>query len=112
MNDRGRIAGLRDRFSDGAFAGTDAVVWEDGTTSAIALGEGSIGYAAMRVNEHGEVTGMRWTPDARIAAFFGRAGNPEFWSLGGASTRPAAINKQGQVVGEGQTPVGETRAFF
>jgi probable HAF family extracellular repeat protein len=118
INARGQVVGVQSRFVPAPPPGnpilvTDAVLWENGTRTIIAAGDAVSFYRAERINDRGEVSGTHIALGMFGVEnpFFWRAGSMQEWNLGGISSKSVAMNKYGQVVGEGRSPVGELHGF-
>lgn len=122
INELGQVAGV----SDTASGDEHAFLWQRGRMTDL----GTLGGSWSRVitpdpgvppvlgtdemlNEWGHVVGVSQTATGEEHAFLWRHGRIiDLGTLGGPSSRPAAINEWGQVVGEAQTADGAWHAFL
>ena len=112
LNARGQVIGIEFKFVPGPYI-VDAILWENGARTVIAAGDESSYYRVERINDRGEISGthvFRNGFDVKNP-FLWRNGSIQEWNLGGASSKSMAMNKYGQVVGEGRTAVGELHGF-
>jgi len=112
LNARGQVIGIEFKFVPGPYI-IDAILWENGARIVIAAGDESSYYRVERINDRGEISGTHVFRNGFDVQnpFFWRDGSIQEWNLGGASSKSMAMNKYGQVVGEGRTPVGELHGF-
>jgi probable HAF family extracellular repeat protein len=118
LNERGQVVGLESRGVPApppfyTSVVDDAFLWGNGTKTIIAAGDVLSTYQAWKINDRGEVSGthVAGPRPGVMYAFFWRDGSMQEWNLGGISLKTTAMNKNGQVVGEGMTAVGETHGY-
>ena len=112
LNNRGQVVVTQESFVE---PGIPAYLWEAGSRTPIVHPPGSAGFLrADRINDHGEVSGTRWTfPGTGFAdnnPFFWRDGVLTEWNEAATTSQSNAMNRFGQVVGESTTALG-TRGF-
>jgi len=102
LNARGQVVGVELKVQPNSSFVYDAILWENGNRTIIAAGDADSTYAPLQINDRGEVSGEHNFPRAFGAtyAFFWSDGGIQEWNLGGIALTAAAMNEQGQVVGE------------
>jgi len=118
LNARGQVVGIESRFVPVppprySTIITDAILWDGGTRRLIAAGDDSTYYRAARLDDRGEVSGNRIVVGmfGMSNPFYWRDGRLQEWNLGGSASTSTAMNRYGQVVGEGRTLAGELHGF-
>jgi probable HAF family extracellular repeat protein len=91
----------------------DAILWDNGTRTIIAAGDGASYYRVERINDRDEISGTHVFRNGFDVQnpFFWRDGSMQEWNLGGATSQSTSMNKYGQVVGDGRTSIGELHGF-
>lgn len=113
MNASGQVVGIELRILPNGGIVHDAILWENGNRTIIAVGDADSSYFPLQINDRGEVSGEHVFPHLfeGTVPFFWRDGSFEEWDLGGFGLSAAAMNQDGQVVGEWKSSAGGIRGY-
>lgn len=101
LNTRGDVVGFEFSF---ATTTSTIVLWSAGSRTVIVTNDSSATYIADRINDRGEVSGIRQTlaPGGLVDLnpFLWSAGTLTEWNRDAVTSKATAMNRDGQVVGE------------
>jgi probable HAF family extracellular repeat protein len=112
VNNRGQVVGNTFQRRDGEGPGR-AFLWERGQVTDLGtLGGPVVAAEAFGVNDRGQVVGASSAAQATHAFLWERGTMRDLGTLGGDASEGAAINNEGQVVGDAFTATHDVHAFL